>query len=94
MKLPKLAKGGIIIQDNLIFVPNKRMKPAVDILGKKYFDIYNRTKNRRIKKKQIKKCPMLELRLRIEKCVGLSNYHLNKNLEIYINGEQLYKEGD
>lgn len=93
MKIPKLAKGGII-QDNPLFVPNERKKPAVVILDKKYFDIYNRTKNRRIKKKQIKKCPMLELKLRIEKCVDLSNYHHNKNLEIYINGKQLYKEGD
>ena len=93
MKIPKLAKGGII-QENMLFSAGERKKQVVDILGKKYFDIYNKTKNRRIKKKQIKKCPMLELKLRTEKCVGLSNYHHNKNLEIYINGKQLYKEGD
>lgn len=92
MKIPKLAKGGIV-QDNMLFIPNGSTKPVVDILGKKYINIYNRTKNRRIKKKQIKKCPMLKLKLEIEKCIGLGNCY-NKDIKICINGRQINKEGD
>lgn len=92
MKIPKLVKGGII-QDNMLFIPNENAKPVVDILGKKHFNIYNKTKNRRIKKKQIKKCPILLIKLELERCIGLGNCY-NKNIEIYINDKQINKEGD
>lgn len=92
MKIPKLVKGGVI-QDNMLFFPGERKKVAVDIIGKKYFDIYNRTKNRRIKKKQIKKCPMLLIKSELEKCIGLDNCY-NKDIKICINGRQISKKGD
>lgn len=71
MKIPRLAKGGSI-QDNMSFIPNIHTEPIIDILGKKYINIYERTKNRRIKKKQIKKCPMLKLKLGLTKYIDSS----------------------
>lgn len=91
MKIPKLAADGII-QDQILFGLNERGKPLVDIFGKKYFEIYKRTKNRRIKKKQIKRCPMLKVKLEIEKCLGLS--YQNKTPKIYVGGKEIYEEGD
>lgn len=88
MKIPKLAKGGIV-QDDMLFIPNERTQPVVDILGKKYINIYNKTKNRRIKKKQIKKCPMLKMRLDIEKYLKYIDFN---DVKIYINGKEVNKE--
>ncbi len=62
-------------------------------LNDKPLKIYFRTKNRRIKKKQIKKCPILLIKLELEKCIGLGNCY-NKDLKICINDRQINKEGD
>lgn len=53
MKIPKLAKGGIINNDSA-FIGEGKGKPVVP-LKDKYYEIYKRTKNKRIKKKQLKK---------------------------------------
>lgn len=89
LNIPKLAKGGII-QDNMLFSVSERKKPIVDIINKKYFNIYNKTKNRRIKKKQIKKCPILQLKLELEEYVCLGNCY-NKDIKICINDRQIKK---
>lgn len=86
MKIPKLVASRII-QDQTLFGLNEKEKPLVDIFGKKYFEIYKRTKNRRIKKKQIKKCPMLKLKLEIKKYDNLNRHCYNGKIEIWVNGE-------
>lgn len=56
----KLVPGGVIDNDNLFMIGEKG-KPLIDIYGRKYLNIYNRTKTRRIKKKQLKRCPQIEM---------------------------------
>ena len=53
MNIPKLAKGGIV-NNNLALIGEEKGKSIVP-LKDKYYEIYKRTKNRRIKKKQLKK---------------------------------------
>ena len=72
MNIPKLAKCGIPQNQTLFIAIEQKKKPVVDMLGKKYINIYERTKNRRIKKKQIKKCPMLKLKLGLTKYIDSS----------------------
>ena len=55
-----------------------------------YLKIYHRTKNRRIKKKALKKCPMLHLQKQIEKSIGISANM--KDFEINIGGRKIEKE--
>lgn len=55
-----------------------------------YLKIYHRTKNRRIKKKALRKCPMLHLQKQIEKYIGLGSNM--KTFEINIGGRKIEKE--
>lgn len=62
MKIPKLSKGGIIAEYYPFSVDfgEKKVKniiPFYDI----HYKIYHRTKNRRIKKKQLKRSRLLQL---------------------------------
>ena len=47
------------------------------LLNDKPLKIYFRTKNKRIKKKQIKKSPLLKMILELKKCVGISEVAKN-----------------
>lgn len=51
-----------------------------------YAKIYHRTKNRRIKKKQLKASHMLRLQLEIAKYIGTP-----KNYEVYVGGRKIGK---
>lgn len=91
MNIPKLAKGGIP-QNQTLFIANERIKPVVDISGKKYFNIYNRTKNRRIKKKQLNKCPMLNMRIELERYIKeniILTKNFSKDINVYINNKNI-----
>lgn len=90
MKIPKFEKGGIIYENPIILGDYDReyVIPLID--PQQYLKIYHRTKNRRIKKKALKKCPMLYLQERIKKNIGLGSNM--KNFEIKINGEKIEKE--
>ena len=90
MNIPKLAKGGIIYESPFILGDYDREYaiPLIDPL--QYLKIYRRTKNRRIKKKALKKCPMLYLQKQIEKSVGLGSNM--KSFEINIGGREIYKK--
>lgn len=57
--MTKLAKGGIVDTDTLFVAGEHINKPC--IIADKYYKIYKRTKNRRIKKKQEKKSFMLQI---------------------------------
>lgn len=73
-RIPRMAKGGIVNDNSLFFNVGKfpiRTKELVEPLDKKYVRIYYRTKNRRIKKKQLKKSLFLQI---VTKC-GLGNIH-------------------
>lgn len=90
MNIPKLAKGGIICENPFILGDYDReyVIPLID--PPQYLKIYRRTKNRRIKKKTLKKCPMLYLQKRIEKSIGLGPNM--KNFEIKIDDKKIEKE--
>lgn len=92
MKIPKFEKGGIISENSIILGDYDReyVIPLID--PQQYLKIYHRTKNRRIKKKVLKKCPMLYLQERIKKSIGLGSNM--KNFEIKINGEKIEKEAE
>lgn len=90
MKIPKFAKGGIICKNPIILGDYDReyVIPLID--PQQYLKIYHRTKNRRIKKKVLKKCPMLYLQKQITKSIGLGSNM--ENFEIKINGKKIEKE--
>jgi len=90
LKIPKFTKGGIICKSPIILGDYDReyVIPLID--PQQYLKIYHRTKNRRIKKKALKKCPILSLQKRIEKSIGLGSNM--KNFEIKINGKKIEKE--
>ena len=82
LQIPKLARGGII--DNKVpFIGEKRGKGLFD---NKCIKIYKHTKNRRIKKKQIKKCPMLKTNLLIAEYI----LPINK-LKIFVGNKEMKK---
>lgn len=79
--ITKLAKGGVI--EDIIYIFDPTLE-AVIPAGQKYYKIYKRTKNRRIKKKNAKKSlkAMIEIECKsFMKNVGISN--------LMINGEEL-----
>lgn len=55
----------------------------------KRLNIYRKTKNRRIKRKQEKLCPLIQLSNQIIKYVGIPNNF--KNFKVYINGKEINK---
>ena len=57
MNIPKLAKGGMI-NNHLLIIEESKGK---NLFRDKYYEIYKRTKNRRIKKKQLKKSWILKM---------------------------------
>jgi hypothetical protein len=57
MNIPKLAKGGMI-NNQLPIIGERKGK---NLFRDKYYEIYKRTKNRRIKKKQLKKSWTLKM---------------------------------
>ena len=57
MNIPKLAKGGIV-NNQLPFIAKEKGK---NLFKDKYYEIYKRTKNQRIKKKQLKKSWTLKM---------------------------------
>lgn len=75
MQIPKLAKGGIV-DDGLPILGEEYEKDYVFPLHDKYYTIYKRTKNRRIKKKNMRKSfrAFIENEIKImRKNVGLFN---------------------
>lgn len=86
MKIPKLANGGIIAD----FYPfqvdfgEKKIKNAIPFYDIHY-KIYHRTKNRRIKNKQLKKSPFLYLEKKLKDVI-------KKPLKIEINGKTIYED--
>lgn len=84
MQIPKLAKGGIIDGFSPIIGFPIKNKELVEPLDKKYINIYNRTKKRRIKKKQVKK----SLFLQMYQFCGLSNI-AKEDIKICIGGNEI-----
>lgn len=82
MKIPKLANGGIV-QTNSLFVGKKKGK---DLFYDKYYVIYKRTKNRRIKKKQLKRSWTLKLQKQFEPITSKIDFN---NLHFFINGKEV-----
>lgn len=82
MIIPKLANGGIIKKDSL-FVAKEKGK---DLFYDKYYVIYKRTKNRRIKKKQLKKSWILKAQKQFEQVMPKIDFN---NLQIFIGGKEI-----
>lgn len=61
-------------------------------INMKEIRIYHRTKKRRIKKKQMKKAPIIEVHNQILKYVGLAKNI--KKFEIYVDGKKIESEGE
>lgn len=91
MNIPKLAKGGIVSRNPFILgIKDTECVIPLQIDSPKYLKIYHKTKNRRIKKKALKKCPMLSLSKKIEKCIGISENM--KTFKINIGDREIYKK--
>lgn len=56
----------------------------------KYYNIYKRTKNRRIKKKQLKKSWVLKLQKGLSICEIIDSIDFD-NIKLYINGKEVKK---
>ena len=69
MNIPKLAKGGMI-NNQLPFIAKEKKK---NLFRDKYYEIYKRTKNRRIKKKQLKKSWTLKMQKAMEPFINEMN---------------------
>ncbi len=87
MNISKLAKGGIIntLKENNNFLDYDReyVVPLNFDLMKKCKYIYLKTKNRRIKKKQVKRCSLLKLQLELSKHIKVTK---RKGIKINVNG--------
>lgn len=92
MQIHKLAKGGIV-SDNLLFDNNWFLarEKGSSLWHDKYYQIYRRTKNRRIKKKQEKKSWKLKFQKGILACKIIDSIDFD-NIKIYIGGKEL-KQG-
>lgn len=92
MQIPKLAKGGIV-SNNLLFDNNWFLarEKGKDLFFDKYYEIYKRTKNRRIKKKQEKKSWKLKFQKGILACKIIDSINVN-DIKVCINGRQINKE--
>ncbi len=92
MQIPKLAKGGIV-SDNLLFDNNWFLarEKGKDLFFDKYYEIYRRTKNRRIKKKQEKKSWKLKFQKGILMCKLIDSIDVD-NIKVCINGKVINKE--
>ena len=92
MQIPKLAKGGIV-SDNLLFDNNWFLarEKGSSLWYDKYYEIYRRTKNRRIKKKQEKKSWKLKFQKGILACKIIDSIDVD-NIKVCINGRQINKE--
>ncbi len=84
MNIPRLANGGIIDTFSPIVEFPMRNKELIEPLNKKYIAIYNRTRKRRIKKKQVKK----SLFLQMYQFCGLSNI-AKKDIKICVGGKEI-----
>lgn len=84
MMIPKLAKGGII-KNNCSCICDEFNPEFVSPLNDKYYKIYKRTKNRRIKKKNIKK----SFKAMIEE--NLKSFNKRTGLSIVVNGVSIDK---
>lgn len=73
----KLEQESEIEYETFIPTIRKQSEEFIIPLSTKPFKIYFRTKNRRIKKKQIKKSPLLKMILELKKCVGISEVAKN-----------------
>lgn len=69
MNIPKLAKGGIV-NNQLPFIAKEKGK---NLFEDKYYEIYKRTKNRRIKKKQLKKSWTLKMQNAMKPFINETN---------------------
>lgn len=83
MKIPKLANGGVI-NNKLPLIGKDKGK---SLFKDKYYEIYKRTKNRRIKKKQLKKSWILKSHMIIEECI----MPIDK-LHIFIGGKEIKQD--
>lgn len=64
-----------------------RGKEYIVPIDYKAIQIYDKTKNRRIKKKQLKKTHLIEIRNEIIKTIGNV-----KKVKVYIDGKEIIKE--
>ena len=87
MKIPKLANGGIV-KDNSLFVSKEKGK---DLFYDKYYAIYKRTKNRRIKKKQLKKSWILKFQNSIKQNNIELTRLLPEKINVILGGEIIKK---
>lgn len=66
-------------------------KEVVVPIHQKYYKIYKKTKSKRIKNKQLKRFPNLQIRIEIEKIFSKNISSSKDSIKVFVNGKKMEK---